>query len=96
MKSNFNRLDEVKGTLRILIILGYSFQPVPRLELIKECKEDYLGRTAFYSAHKALMELGLIEEKSETRDGKRVVLTNLKEKGKKVVTYLVGIQKLMD
>jgi hypothetical protein len=92
---NIGRLDEVKGTLRLILILAYDQVPLTRLEYMAEADKAGVGRTAFYSGTKTLRELGLIEETSETRKGKRVILNGLTKDGRAVARPLVEIDEML-
>ena len=88
---DFGRLDEGKASLRILVTILYNQVPMTRQELIEQLGREGIGRTSFYSSHKTLKDIGLIEDVSEVRDGKRVILTQFTEKGLKVASKLVEI-----
>jgi predicted transcriptional regulator with HTH domain len=60
-----------------------------------EADKAGVGRTAFYSGTRTLMELGLIEETSETRKGKRVKYNKLTEDGNAVAKLVIEIDKLL-
>jgi hypothetical protein len=85
---NIKRLDEERSTLRLILILAKIQVPVARLEFIKSAEDVSVGRTAFYSGVGTLRELGLIEESSDKRGGKRVILTGLTEKGRRVAELI--------
>ncbi len=96
MRSTFSVLDMKKGAFTVLTILRYYHGPETRGELEEEAKRMSLGRTALYSAIKALKEAGLIHEISFNLDGKRVVTTNLTEKGLAVAEKLIEIREIID
>ena len=70
-----SRLDEEKGTLRLLDHLFYPGKDVNRVTLIKLLEGDGVARTAFYSSFKCLKELGLVEDVPEDTRGKHAKLT---------------------
>jgi DNA-binding PadR family transcriptional regulator len=92
---NIRRLDEEKATLRLILILAYDMVPLTRLEFIEKAEEELVGRTAFYSSLRALKELGFIEETQDTKEGKRVIHTELTEKGIAVARLIWDIENLL-
>jgi hypothetical protein len=87
--------DEERGTLRLILILAYDQVPLTRLEYMKEADEVGVGRMAFYSGIRTLMMLGLVEETSETRMGKRVILSGLTKDGWAVAKLLIEIEEML-
>jgi len=92
---NIRRLDEERATLRLILLLAYNQVPLTRLEFMEEAKEEFVGRTAFYSGLRTLREFGLIEESQDTREGKRVIHTALTEKGLAVAKLVWDMEKLL-
>jgi DNA-binding PadR family transcriptional regulator len=65
MMMNFlTRLDEEKGTLRLLDHLFYPGKDINRTNLIRLMEGDGVARTAFYPSLNCLKELGLVEDAS--------------------------------
>lgn len=93
---DFGRLDEGKASLRILATILYNQVPVTRQELIEQLEREGVARTSFYSSLKILKNIGLIEDSSEVRDRKRVKLTQLTKKGKKVASKLIEIVRFFE
>lgn len=96
MRSTFSVLDMKKGAFTLLTILRYHFGPQTRGDLEEEAKRMSLGRTALYSAIKALREAGLVQETPLNLDGKRVVTTYFTEKGLAVAEKLIEIREIID
>lgn len=90
-----SRLDEEKGTLRLLDRLFYPGKDPNRLTLIKMLEEDGVARTAFYSSLNCLKELGLVEDTSgDSGKGKYAKLTrkglNVAEKVREIALILTN------
>ena len=92
---SIRRLDEERGTLRLILTLAYNQVPLTRLEYMNGADEVGVGRTAFYSGIRTLMELGLVEETYETREGKRVILSGLTKDGWAVAKLLREIDEML-
>jgi len=94
--SNIYRLDEGKGTIRLLLTLYNEYRPISRLELLDELRKVNLGRTAAYKAIETLKALNLIEEGKSVHEGKRVITTSISEKGIEVAEKLDEIITMLD
>ena len=85
MNHAFNKLDDCKASLRILIELYSGAGLASRGQLEAALGRSGVGRSAFYSSLKVLSELGLIFEVRKRVDGKNLLFTELTEKGEKIV-----------
>jgi predicted transcriptional regulator len=75
MTSKFTRLDEEKGTLRILLTLLKTQSHITKTQLIESLNKTGLGRSGFYSSYNTLKEIGLItEETGKNLEGRRILL----------------------
>jgi hypothetical protein len=90
---NIGRLDGVKGTLRLILALAYNQVPLTRLEYMAEADKVGVGRTAFYSGIRTLMDLDLVEETIDKREGKRVIYNVLTEDGRAIAKLVAEIEK---
>ena len=64
MTSKFTRLDEGKGTLRILLALLETQPHITKTQLIETLHKAELGRSGFYSSYNTLKDIGLITEET--------------------------------
>ena len=94
--SNIYRLDEVKGTIRLLDTLYNEYRPMYRLELLDKLRKVNVGRTAAYNAIETLKALGLIEEGQRVSKGKRVISTSISKKGIEIAKKLREINTILD
>jgi DNA-binding MarR family transcriptional regulator len=94
--SNLYRLDEVKGTIRLLHTLYDIYRPMTRLELLDELRKVNIGRTAAYRAIETLKDLGLIESDQKNYEGKRVIVTSITMKGIEIAVKLDEIKNMLD
>ena len=96
MNNAFNRLDDGKATLRILIMLISGLELASRGQLEAALDRSGVGRSAFYSSLKVLSELGLIFEVRKRVNGKNLLFTELTEKGVKVVKAIDELYSLFE
>jgi DNA-binding MarR family transcriptional regulator len=96
MLSTFGRLDKEKGSLRLLITILYNIGPVTKGELRGILRRQEVGGTAFESSLDTLKDLGLVKDKNETNEGKRVIFSYLTEKGHIIAEKLIEIQKILN
>jgi len=96
MNSEFIALDKSDAALRVLLTIAYSYKPIIRSDLIEYVKPLVVARTALYSAVKLLKGLELIKEESSRREGRRVILTSLTEKGLEVAKKVIEIEKIFE
>ena len=96
MNNAFNRLDDGKATLRILIMLISGLELASRGQLEAALDRSGVGRSAFYSSLKVLSELGLIFEVRKRVNCKNLLFTELTEKGVKVVKAIDELYSLFE
>jgi len=95
--SKFTRLDEEKGTLRILLTLQETQSQITKTQLIASLQKAGLGRSGFYSSYNALKEIGLItEETGKNREGRRILIPSLSGMGKVIALDLRKLQLILD
>jgi hypothetical protein len=92
----FARLDEEKGTLRILNFLNFPLGLIQRQRIIIVMKTQGLGRTAFYKSLDCLKELGLVEDVPGDADLGKGVFTKLSPRGFVVAKKLREFQQLLN
>ena len=91
--SKFTRLDEEKGTLRILLTLQETQSQISKTQLIESLQEAGLGRSGFYSSYNTLKEIGLVnEETGKNREGRRILLPSLSSLGNVIALDLLTLQ----
>ena len=81
MNSLFAKLDNERGSLRLLHILRNRIPPMSRSTFLKIAGREGVGKSAFYSSIQTLGELGLIEEKRVRLGEASVVVTDLTSTG---------------
>ena len=97
MTSIFTRLDEEKGTLRILLTLIETQPQITKTQLIESLQKVGLGRSGFYSSYNTLKEIGLInEETGKNPRGRRILLPSLSGMGNVIAADLRGLQMMLD
>ena len=97
MTSKFTRLDEEKGTLRILLTLLETQPPITKTQLIESLHKTGLGRSGFYSSFNTLKDLGLItEETGMNPQGRRILITSLSGMGNVIAADLRTLQLMLD
>ncbi len=96
MNHAFNRLDDGKASLRILIELYNGAGKASRGQLEAALAKSGVGRSAFYSSLGVLSELGLIYEVRKRARGKNLLFTELTEKGDKVVKAIDELHSLFE
>ena len=95
--SKFTRLDEEKGTLRILLTLLETQPQITKTQLIESLHKAGLGRSGFYSSYNTLKEIGLItEETGKNPEGRRILLPSLSGMGKVIALDLRKLQLILD
>ncbi len=96
MTSKLIRIDEEKGTLRILLTLQ-EIQPQNKTQLIESLHKTGLGRSGFYSSYNTLKNIGLITEKTgKNLEGRRILQTSLTDMGNVIALDLRSLQMLLD
>ena len=97
MTSKFTRLDEEKGTLRILLILLETQPPITKTQLIESLRKTGLGRSGFYSSYNTLKDIGLItEETGMNPQGRRILITSLSGMGNVIAADLRTLEMMLD
>jgi DNA-binding PadR family transcriptional regulator len=96
MNSRFAKLDNERGSLRLLRILGNRIPPMSRSIFLEFAEWSGVGKSAFYSSIHALAELGLIEEKRVRLGGVSVKVTELTPRGVSVVRKVDGLLSVLD
>ena len=97
MTSKFTRLDEEKGTLRILLTLQETQSQITKTQLIESLRKAGLGRSGFYSSYNTLKEIGLIiEETGKNPEGRRILLPSLSGMGNVIGLDLLSLQLMLD
>ena len=96
MNHAFNRFDDCKASLRILIELYSGAGLASRGQFEEALDTSGVGRSAFYSSLKVLSELGLIFEVRKRVNGKNLLFTELTEKGVKVVKAIDELYSLFE
>ena len=96
MNHAFNRLDDGKATLRLLYMLYGECALASRGELEEILSRNGVGRSAFYSSLNDLRELGFIVEVRKRVRDKNLVLTELTEKGEKIVKVIDEIHTVIE
>ncbi len=91
MNSRFAKLDNPRGSLRLLYILGNRIPQRSRSTFQEFAERSGVGKSAFYSSIRALLELGLIEEKRVRMGGASVKATELTPRG---VTIALKVSEL--
>ncbi|MBA7698997.1 hypothetical protein ES703_107681 [subsurface metagenome] len=86
---------EEKATLRILLYLAYSQGSDDRGKMIEDLRQRGVGRTAFYSSLKTLVDLDLLEDRRVSVGNRRFVETCLTQKGSDVVKSLVDLSRFL-
>jgi DNA-binding transcriptional ArsR family regulator len=81
VNSRFAKLDNARGSLRLLHILGNRVAPMSRSTFQEFAERSGVGKSAFYSSIRALRELGLIEEKRVMNKGVSLKVTELTPRG---------------
>ena len=95
--SKFTRLDEEKGTLRILLTLQETQSQITKTQLIESLQKAGLGRSGFYSSYNTLKEIGLIiEETGKNPEGRRILLPSLSGMGNVISLDLRRLQLMLD
>ena len=95
--SKFTRLDEEKGTLRILLTLQEMQSQITKTQLIESLQEAGLGRSGFYSSYNTLKEIGLIkEEAGKNLEGRGILLPSLSGMGNVIAQDLRTLQMMLD
>jgi hypothetical protein len=95
--SKFTRIDEGKGTLRILLTLLETQPHTTKTQLIESLHKAGLGRSGFYSSYNTLKDIGLItEETGKNPEGRRILLTSLSGMGNVIAQDLRGLQMMLD
>jgi DNA-binding MarR family transcriptional regulator len=94
--SNIYKLDEVKGTIRLLLTLYNVYRPMTRLELLDELRKVNIGRTAAYRAIETLKAQGLIDVAQRVYEGKRVIVTSITKKGIEIAEKLDEVKTMLD
>ena len=95
--SKFTRLDEEKGTLRILLTLQETQSQFTKTQLIESLQKAGLGRSGFYSSYNTLKEIGLVnEETGKNREGRRILLPSLSGLGNVIALDLRRLQLMLD
>ena len=93
--SALSRLDEQKGTLRILKVLFFRTAPLSRGGLIKLMKQEGVGKTAFYRSLNCLKELGLLEDYQDKHKKKNLTFSMLTSKGRAIAEKVEEIAELL-
>ncbi len=93
--SALSRLDEQKGTLRILKVLFFRTAPLSRGGLIMLMKHEGVGRTAFYRSLNCLKELGLLGEYQEKHKKKKITSSRLTSKGMAIAEKIKEIEEIL-
>ncbi len=97
MTSKFTRLDEGKGTLRILLALLETQPHITKTQLIETLHKAELGRSGFYSSYNTLKDIGLItEETGKNPEGRRILVTSLSGMGNVIAADLRNLQMTLD
>ena len=96
MNHAFNRLDDCKASLRILIELYNGAGLASRGQLEAALGRSGVGRSAFYSSLKVLSELELIVDVRRRIKGKNLLFTELTEKGEIVVKAIGELYSLFE
>lgn len=97
MTSKFTRLDEGKGTLRILLALLETQPHITKTQLIETLHKAELGRSGFYSSYNTLKDIGLItEETGKNPEGRRILVTSLSGMGNVIAANLRNLQMMLD
>ena len=97
MTSKFKRLDEGKGTLRILLALLETQPHITKTQLIETLHKAELGRSGFYSSYNTLKDIGLItEETGKNPEGRRILVTSLSGMGNVIAANLRNLQMMLD
>jgi hypothetical protein len=97
MTSKFTRLDEEKGTLRILLTLLETQPQITKTQLIESLNNTGLGRSGFYSSYNTLKNIGLItEEISKNNEGRRILLPSLSGMGNVIAADFRTLQLMLD
>ncbi len=81
MNSRFAKLDNERGSLRLLHILGNRIPPMSRSTFLRFAEGRGVGKSAFYSSIRTLAELGLIDVKRVSMGGASVKVTELTSEG---------------
>lgn len=87
--------DQSTATLRLLLTLRKQEYPMTRLTLLRKLKEENVGRTAAYKALEVCENLGLIVMTTHNVMGKRVLKTELSQKGESMAFYAAQIQLIL-
>lgn len=93
---NIRCLDVEKASLRLIVLLAWNQLPITRLDFISDCKKEKIGKTAFYSSLEPLKSLGLLEEKQDNVDGRRVITTFLTDKGYLIASKIIEIENMLN
>lgn len=96
MNHAFNRLDDCKASLRILMMLFNGAGLASRGQLEAVLDRSGVGRSALYSSLRALSELGLILEVRGRVGGKNLLFTELTERGIKVVKAIDELNTIIE
>ena len=96
MNTEFISFDKSDAALRVLWTIAYYYKSITRSELIEDVKPLGVARTALYSALTLLNDLGLIKEEHSHREGIRVKLTSLTDKGLEVAKKVIEIEKIFE
>ena len=95
MNNVFNRLDDGKASLRILYVLYDGWVEASRGQLEDRLYRNGVGRSAFYSSLKVLLELGLIVEVRKRFEGKNLLFTELTEKGNEIAKAITTLHTVI-
>jgi hypothetical protein len=97
MTSKFTRLDEGKGTLRILLTLHETQHQITKTQLIETLHKAELGRSGFYSSYNTLKDIGLItEETGKNPEGRRILIPSLSGMGNVIAADLRTLEMMLD
>ena len=96
MMSELSRFDDAKAAIRITFLLSWQGGGADsRQNLLKVLKGYGVGATAVYSSLRTLEELALVESRDVIVEGRRNVETVLTDKGYRVASVLVELEKLL-
>jgi len=94
MNSHFAKLDNERGSLRLLHILGNRTPPMSRTLFLEFAERTGVGKSAFYSSIQTLAELGLIEEKRVKRGDVTVKETKLTPRGVSIAKKISELHRI--